>query len=327
MLEQDQDYVKNYLLKNVKPAYLTTNQKELRVRCPYCGDSKSNKSHAHLYIEMKPPFKFYCQKCSTGGILSHETLRDFQIYDSNLAVTIHKINKSIPKTLGTKSYKNNILINNLYDEDIEERNLEYIERRFDSSFDISELNSKFKCVLNPPRFINDNNINLGGNTFDFSNAVGFISSANSYVVFRDVSGMQKKRYNNLNLSPDLEIPGGKIYNIRNTIDIMKNNKLIITEGIFDIIGVYKNIYDSDDNGNIFAAACGKGYNSVISYFVHRGIYDINVEIFSDSDVPPEFYSNLKRSCPYIEKITVFYNEKSKDYGVPKSEIKLRKVVF
>ena len=37
------------ILDNIKPSYQTTNRKEIRVRCPYCGDSKSNQSSAHMY--------------------------------------------------------------------------------------------------------------------------------------------------------------------------------------------------------------------------------------------------------------------------------------
>ena len=41
--------------------------------------------------------------------------------------------------------------------------------------------------------------------------------------------------------------------------LLKRTKLVITEGIFDIIGVYTHFYkENNDKNIIFAAACGKG---------------------------------------------------------------------
>ena len=68
--------VRNIILKEKKPSYTTTNKKEVRVRCPYCGDSKTNKSSAHMYIEMRPPFRFHCFKCETAGRLTQQTAKD-----------------------------------------------------------------------------------------------------------------------------------------------------------------------------------------------------------------------------------------------------------
>mgnify|MGYP001773491022 CR=1 FL=1 len=44
--------------------------KHIVIRCPFCGDSIKNPSHAHLYIE--PSLKvFWCARCYTGGSLSY----------------------------------------------------------------------------------------------------------------------------------------------------------------------------------------------------------------------------------------------------------------
>ncbi|MGC8735036.1 MAG: hypothetical protein ACP5RD_08455, partial [bacterium] len=45
------------------------NSKHIVIRCPYCGDSVKDKTHAHCYIHLEQNV-FYCARCNTGGSLS-----------------------------------------------------------------------------------------------------------------------------------------------------------------------------------------------------------------------------------------------------------------
>ena len=112
--------------------------------------------------------------------------------------------------------------------------------------------------------------------------------------------------------------------------------LIITEGIFDIIGVYNHFYGGNDENTIFAAACGKAFNAVILNYIRMGFLDLDIIIYSDADVNVNFYKSLKMSSPYLKnsKITIFYNDLydpktgfGKDYGCRKNEIKLKKIII
>ena len=107
--------------------------------------------------------------------------------------------------------------------------------------------------------------------------------------------------------------------------------LVMTEGIFDIIGIYLAEYkDTEKETNaIFAAACGKGYNAVINHFIRKGFLNLKIIIYSDNDVSREKLLEIKDSNYIIrnQPITVYYNELSKDVGVPKEQIKLRRMVI
>lgn len=330
-------YIQNAIMQNKKPSYLTTNRKELRVRCPYCGDSSKNLSAAHLYIAMMPPFKFHCFKCETSGVLNQHVLNDLGIYVNDLPLSILNANKVLKKSGGStpiKFKKQNLKYPELND-GLATQN--YFNNRYGVNLSSSYITNKFKAILDAEAFFTANNLHINMGQFDFKNSIGFVSSDTSHAVFRDITGLQQKRYSNLNLFQD--DAGSKIYNISSDINLTeKKVKLVITEGIFDIIGVYLHFYkDTEEEQNtIFAAACGKGYNAVISHFARMGFLDLEVIIYSDGDVDLYKFKEIKKNSIYIKnsKLTIFYNDlydpttgSGKDFGIPKDCIKLRKVVL
>lgn len=335
-----ENYIENirqYILSNKKPSYQTTNKKEIRVRCPYCGDSKSNKSSAHFYIEMQPPFRFHCFKCETSGMLTQSVLRDLELYDSNLDII--KANKEQRSNSGVQkiSMKKRKILNTFIESELSQFNLSYICNRFQRNFDPVILQSKYKVILDPIHFFEENKLYMPNNQFDYSKAIGFISSDNAYAVFRDTSGTQGKRYNNTVLYGDNLDIISKTYTISNEIDIMADSvDLIISEGIFDIIGVNSFLYEGNETNKIFAAACGKAYNAVILNYIRMGFLNLNIIIYSDGDVPVSFYKEMKNSSPYLRnnRITIYYNKaynsvtgENKDFGIPLQDVQLTKVVI
>lgn len=322
--------VKSFILANKKPAFFTTSRKELRVRCPYCGDSRKDASHAHLYIEMKPPFRFYCQKCNTGGVLNAKTMRDFQLYDTEIAVSLTELNKNYQSKKGysvttfkKKEFEFPIVVSSS-----STTSVNYFNSRYGTNFSNEEITNRFKAVTDGIAFFEKNNLQIPYQMYDISRAIGFLSSDNSHIIFRDTSGTQSRRYFNYAIYPD-EFGVNKFYSIKTEIDMLTPEiDLVLCEGIFDIIGVYNYFYNQNKN-IIFAAACGKGYNSVIANFIHKGFLNLNITIYSDGDVPLDFYRNLKMNSPYLKRtpITIFYNELEKDYGVPLERIKLRKSIL
>ena len=64
-----------------KVVYFNSNKTELMTRCPYCGDSIKDRSHAHFYIKTIPPFSFYCQRCESSGLVDDKVINDL---DSNI---------------------------------------------------------------------------------------------------------------------------------------------------------------------------------------------------------------------------------------------------
>jgi hypothetical protein len=336
---QQIESVRGMLLKSKKPSYQTTNKKEVRVRCPYCGDSRSDKNHAHLYIQMQPPFKFYCQRCTTAGVLNNQTLRDLGVFNNDLSTSIIDANKNIKNNKGTEkvSFKKNNFQLNKVESPFSINGVNYISNRFQMAFDNEYLVDRYKSITNALQFFTDNRMTIPVDMYrrpmyDFANSVGFMSSDGSHVIFRDITGMQPKRYFNLALTDDNNSVASKIYNIKRSVDILSDEiNLVMTEGIFDIMGVYEHFYRDkveDKNNYIFAAAAGKGYNAVISNYMRMGFLNLNITIYSDSDVDTYFFKNLKESSVYLKNIpiTIFYNTKEKDFGVSKDKIALRKVI-
>lgn len=340
-MSDEKDYIneiRNLILKNKKPSYETTNRKEIHVRCPYCGDSKHDNSKARFYIEMKPPFRFHCFKCETSGVLNQQVLRDLGIFNNDLTLDISEANKVL-KTIGvqkiqTKKVKN--LKHESANSELATAAMQYFNKRYASKMTPEYIQRKFKAVLDAPEFFKENNLYVPSSQFNFSKAIGFISSDSSHIIFRDITGMQSKRYYNLCLVRDDEIDSySKMYNISADIDVLQDEvTLVMTEGIFDIIGVYMHFYkDTPDEKNvIFAAACGKAYAAVIQHYIRLGFLNLNIIIYSDADVPRSFYEDMKKASPYLKNstLTVYYNalynketKYGKDYGVPKNQIKLK----
>ena len=86
------------------------------------------------------------------------------------------------------------------------------------------------------------------------------------------------------------------------------------------------------------AVTGQNYNSLILHLIAIGLVGGNVtlNIFSDNDKVYSDNNNkastekfhrkyLERYKPLYKNINLYYNMKSKDYGVKKEEIALRKI--
>lgn len=332
-------------LLSLKPSYQNTSRTEVSVRCPYCGDSVKNRHSAHLYVEMKPPFRYHCKRCESSGALNTSTLRDLQIYSNDVYLDIVTANKTIRQGSGVKkTFVNRTLTLPKEYTPFTQICVDYFNRRYDRIFDYQYIINNFKAILDSEEFFKRNKFNFltdsngypisTRNTpvYDFKNSIGFVSTDSSHIIYRDMSGLQSRKYFNLNLDPHNDENASKIYNIKRPVDLLsKKINLIVTEGIFDIIGVYEHFYKEDvvDNTDyIFAAACGKGYMSVINHYLRMGFLDMDITIYSDSDVDIQTYKALKRS-PYLKNtpITIYYNNIGKDFGVPKEQIELRKAVL
>lgn len=328
--------IRDYIKTNKKPSYLSTNKKEIRVRCPYCGDSIKNKNHAHLYIELAAPFFFYCQRCQMTGVLNTEVLSDLGLYSSDISVGIKKLNKHFKGKFKPKkqwNFKSNIKLPS-NDRDTDLFKYDYFNQRFGLSLDRKEIDDTYKVVTDFSAFKKVNYLNFD----DFKNQIynnldndyiGYLSTDGSHIVSRDVKGIHAKRYHNFKID-DNDPFGKKFYTIKTKVDLMSETlNLVITEGIFDIVGVFNHIYNGNKNNTntVFAAACGKGFSQVVEHFMNLGFLDINIDIYSDRDLHISFFKKLKNNNLYMrdKKITVHYNTLDKDYGVTKDKISIESI--
>jgi uncharacterized C2H2 Zn-finger protein len=301
MINNNYDFtVYEYLKKNIKLCYLTTDKSETYIRCPYCGDS-TNLNHAHLYINNQPPFKYFCQKCSVTGIVDNKFLRDIDLYDPEVINYVVQSKNNYIKNLN-KKYGNNFLeifnknfdiLPNQYNKKELEK-IKYINNRLGININEESLIEKYKIILNVEDFFNNNKLQM--NQFYKKNLsklennyVGFLLNDNNMICFRDITGKQNERYINKKIYSENILQSRKFYTIGNEINLSRE--------------VY-NIYLAD--------------------LQTLGILNCNISIFSDKDVSKKKIIELLHGN-YLTKfngVTLYYNNIGKDYGVTKSEIEL-----
>lgn len=341
-LKQSLDSLIEFLL--LQPcAHISPSERELTFRCPFCGDSRSSYTTTSFSINIDPKsdnfLRYQCFRasCLSKGVVNEEFLSmlGFSRYDN--VAEVFRYNNTRNKKIGGKyvsKYKKELVYCNDEKNKINDIKLKYINKRLglDLSYndledlkiilDLNNLIDKNKITVNDPRKIQyyDNLSKYG---------ISFISAYNDYVIVRDVSksGKLKRRYINLNIFDNYENVT-KMYCIPTTIDLLSDEPIVINiaEGVFDIIGIYKNFdIDKKYNNKIYIAACGAGIvNAICHYIKQYGIINAKINIFSDADADIKKYKNLDKIKKYLidPKITVYYNKIGKDFGVTPDEIDL-----
>ena len=170
------------------------------------------------------------------------------------------------------------------------------------------------------------------------NYIGFLSSGNSHILFRDVTDTHKDAW--VKYPIDKESSKNKVwYGLACEVDIFTEDDITINlcEGVMDIIGIKSHLGMSGTNiMNI--AVTGQNYNSLILHLIAIGlvggnvtlnIFSDNYKVYSDNNnkaSTEKFHRKyLERYKPLYKNINLYYNMKSKDYGVKKEEIALRKI--
>lgn len=314
------------------------------VKCPICGEGHKRHNHGHCYIGLinnGPPVVYHCFIGECSGIVTPEFLHSMEIYDNELDNILNIFNKSYDKISkeSRKIYMIQKKKDNLIIPDIEERNsnilkLNYLRKRMKIGFSFENCKD-LRMVFSLYDFLDANNIKPNLNRYkrkilDIVNNdyLGFLAANNSHIVFRNIRDNKNLRYLKYEIFDEPSL-GNIIYNIPGTrCDIFSDDvNLHVAEGTFDILGVYNSICHGNKINNIYSACCGSGYLNTIRYFIKLGfIGNLNVNIYSDKDKDPTFYKktylNIK---PWVKSINIYYNELSKDYGVPKDEIEISKI--
>lgn len=312
----------------------------INMRCQFCGDSSRDKNKRRLYIKIDVndgnlPILYYCHNCHAKGVLNPSVLRTFKINDMDLNSSLLSYNSKITnkeKSLYNRynNFKFNVPVPKATKNNLLKKR--YIENRLGLHISTDEL-IKFKTIFSLQQFIEENTIDeltvkeYMGKLIN-TEYVGFLTSNNEFINFRDITNKNKMRYFKYSIVPNL-MNTLKFFTIPSSLDLMSTDviNINIAEGVFDILGVYYHVLDQNTNNNIYAAVCGCEYTNVIKHFLKMGIVGNNVfiNIFSDSDKAPSFYRYLiKEISPWVATINLFYNSMGKDFGVPKSEINVVK---
>lgn len=315
------------------------NKNQIALRCMFCGDSKKDPRKTRFYVQINAdndaPILYNCFNCGAYGILTPAVLRTFEINDLNLNSNLIAFNKStlrkIKKTLNLKTDKLDVKVplpKNIKSNVLKKK---YIENRLGIKLTIEDI-EKFKIIFSLEQFLDTNKINTVSGKPDRARLlnedyVGFLNSSNDQIIYRDITDKNKKRYDKYKINPDI-LESRKFYTIPTTIDITTHKDVIINmaEGVFDILGVYYHVKHQNDN-ELYVAICDSEYTSVIKYFLGLGLIGDNIiiNIYSDNDHPPYFYKHMIDELSiWVKSINLFYNEKSKDYGVHKDNIQIVK---
>ena len=332
-----------------KAGKLASGGTQVTMRCPYCGDSRDPRNH-HFYIgpdrKNHLVLSYHCFLCNTGGIINGKFFRDIGCFDTDLINEIIDYNKNVLKNSNyskriqsdyTKYISTPIITTFGNDENINKLN--YLNHRLGINLQLNDL-FKFKIILNLNKYLQDNKINFTTRYPDIMNqlsqyGLGFLSADNSHIVIRSVIDHHKlqssiaHRYNVYSIynMPDLVA----YYIIPGLIDPFKPIKIYITEGVFDILGVYFNVIQ-DHNNCIFAAANGKNFSGIIEYLFSKiriPAYNSKIFIYKDIDVETKkltYVSNMlnKIKVPFEYHVNDMNGEK--DFGVPRDRI-IDKTIF
>lgn len=320
------------------------NNTEIQTRCPFCGDSRSNKNTGHLYIRINPndnyPIVFNCFKCPAHGILQYEDLESLGLSETKYKDSLVYMNKTSNKFDKHSSYFD--APDKYFEYKIPEvtynDKIRYIENRIGYKFSDEDL-SNIRVITSLREFLLANDIHnitckpYIANLFE-SKYVGFLSNNNSHILFRDITG--KEKYPWVKYPITEESYGQKIfYSIKTEIDLYTQDDIIInlSEGVMDALSISYNLENCHKNV-LNIAVCGKFYSRMITKLFSMGFIgsNITINIFSDMDHTLDtsigYYRKIFKNYKYLVKnIYVYYNTKSKDCGVPKKDILLKKYVI
>ena len=333
-----------YVLRALEKAPMGKKIDDYRVvvKCPICGEGSKQRTHGHCYIgliENGPPLVYHCFINECSGIVTPSFLRDLDIYDGELESILIAFNRS--KAGNYKSKKKYFIQKKKKDLKIpyiantvkNKYKLLYLRNRIGLPFTFNDARN-LKCIFSLKDFLEENKIKPNMKFVKVlatlnDNYIGFLDTNNDYIVFRNIYKDKNLRYVKYDIFGDNTDTSNIIYTIPkcNCNMFSDSVNLNICEGPFDAIGIFCNINKFEKENNIYAACCGSGYMNAIRYFIKFGfINNLNVNIYSDSDKPPEYYSKVINDLsPWVNSINIFYNELSKDYGVPADEIKIKRV--
>lgn len=303
---------------------------EINTKCPYCADAPRFRNKGRLFIGSKQGVPvYYCQHCGASGLVNKQFLDRLNIRDVNIITSINGIlkdsysyrivNKTVSKINISYDYMNRAKFLLQHSGYIEK--LSYLSSRLveGDKLEPEDLNT-YRVVLSLYDFV-QHNPDIGKVLEKRKDIpwkiiedkyIGFISRSGNKIIFRNIDSSSKNRYYNLTILPELEL--NDFYILHTDLVINKPIKIIMAEGVFDILNISR-LYK--DENTIFAAVLNKDYkNKIIDLIKDIGLFlDISVIIYGDRDVPAKFYKNLYSTIKdIVNEFTVYINLAAKDFG-------------
>lgn len=335
-------------LKSLPYANVSGDGKQIMVRCPYCGDSRKDKTHTNFSIRLATeegdPFLYKCfrAECEKSGLLTPDTLQLFGCYDSSilsdLATWNQKITKKFDKRFKVKRRREYEIVN--VKSEYSKQKLQYINDRLGVNWTFKDLKD-YRIQLSLFDFIRGNGIKRLAYSKDYvtvldSCCIGFISMYRDYAILRDCTKnlVTGRRYHMYRTSGTVDPNDTKVYAIPTELDLLDPEAadINVAEGVFSLLGAYLHTdYGRDQPNSIFLANCGSEYkNTILGVCAQYGLVKINLHLWADSEVPVKKFQRVFNQIDAILKVehaTVYYNDAADDFGHAASDIKVRKIIL
>ena len=318
---------------------------EVMIPCPICYREGNPDHDHHMYIFLgdnnKPP-QYNCFRNSHHhGLLTASVLENWsnKVLDRKLFNNIESLAKN--KEYYQYIFKNVDKLNyfcsvpNGITEEIESKR-QYICNRLGLDIDINTLVVKNKVIFNIKDFLYMNSIpnyNFDNASMDVLNKffIGFLTNNNNTIIMRNIAhdninfnnDFLNKRYLNYVVNKNVSF-NNSYYILPSKIELNKHVTVCIAEGVFDILSIYYNLFNQNDDNIIYCAMGNNHYLECIQYFLeYLGIIDIDFHLFVDNDIEKRIidkviYKLTPLGFPLCIHNNTYLNEK--DFGVPRIKI-------
>lgn len=314
-----------------------TYSKEIAIKCRFCDDYIKPNKPPHLYIGRVESNKgsallYHCKKCEVSGKITKGFLRKYNIeLTPNIIKSLKNTNsvKSSNSIIENKNISNNtdyklVPLGNVKKH---KEKINYLENRFGFKID-NDYIKRMNIVLDLNEFLIYNNLlediliekkevkNISNLLENISNNyVGFLTADKNYIIFRNCNPLDTgQRYYNFQLSRKIS---KYFYVIGSNLNILTDiPRIVLAEGIFDIIGVYNRYGIEDSDNTIYAGVCGKSnYLSVLKNIITKTAFnDANIIIYADKDTDLDYFKKTFYEFKDFNKFIIYYNKNGKDFG-------------
>lgn len=290
------------------------------IRCPLCGDTDKDPTHAHCYIKCSndplEPLQYNCFLCNNNGRIGRYFLDKLGI------------EQDLIKEYGTDirynklSTMKDIKELNLSDIDMNSDQIRYIEYRLGKGL-TKEDYMKFRIVpdiheLEP--YISDKRIKhtLPSNM----NSVSFLTEDNSLLLTRLFEDDGNRRWMKKRL---FHSDNKSMYTIKTLLNLFTEEEITIniSEGVLDVISIYKNF---NEGLNVHIAVIGSNYIEGLEYMMSKGLIgeNIKVKFYIDDNINAKQLKNQLKIYKWIFKsIHIYENILYKDIGTKIDKIQLK----
>jgi hypothetical protein len=179
-----------------------------------------------------------------------------------------------------------------------------------------------KVIFNLNHFLETNKIEIT-RPFDKkkiedlnNNYIGFLTYNESKIILRNINDSSPNRFYNLNLSNNVLFDFYTVGREIDLLDVFHNGLVIvITEGIFSLLNVYKKEKHNYPFKNVvFCAALNKDFFNKVNFLARKlAVISPLIKIYSDSEVEESFILDQFSDSIY-SRIQIYKNNEKSDFG-------------